>query len=171
MKKLLLALTLTVSGSAFAIITSPMSNQIDNTGTQIRKDKIFIRVKNSSGSTIATGSVVTFDVADDDGMGVTTIADDLQVPLCVVADTHTAAIADNAMFLCQTWGYHSGISYDGYDVATAGEIMYMSSRDAGLTRAAFTYEGTTSAATAYPVGVFYDSDSSRGSVEGFIRLQ
>ena len=150
---------------AEAIITSPMSNQVNNAGTIINRDKVHVRVKNGSGGTLSTGSVVIWDLTADDGMTVTTTTTAGVKAACV---TETQLLS-NELGLCQVYGKHNGVRYtfgapSSNGEATAGESLYTSkvaSRAVGI---------SPGAATDRPIGIFYDSSATTGNVEAFINL-
>lgn len=150
---------------AFAIIGNiGSSSAVDYAGT-VRPEtveKLYINVKNTKGSTVAAGSVMTIDVSNDDGASATTLSTGGLSPLCIVV----SACSANALCLCQRYGLFSAALFDSTaNNAVAGSRWYMSSANAGYVSAR-----GTSLATEVPGGIFYDAASASGSVEIFINL-
>lgn len=152
---------------AYAVITSPISNQFDNTGSLVRKDQIYIKVKNNSGASVSSGAVFVWDASADDGATVTTTTLTGAKAACVAAET----IADESVGLCQIYGYHSGIQFTGgttaaNQAATAGRNIFIAGDDAGKVKGL----GTAEIAGVLPnsVGVFLDGATASTSLEAFI---
>ena len=148
-----------------AIITSPMSNAVDAIGTQTRKDKVFITVKNTSGGTLASGSVVIWDTAEDNGMGVTTTTTQGNAAACVTE----SSITSNALGQCQVYGYHAGIKYSG-DAGTTGHVVTATAGKRIYTSQIAGYASglATEFASGSAVGVWYDTTTASGNFEGFV---
>jgi hypothetical protein len=158
--------------SAYAIITSPISNDFNSAGTLTRKDKVFIKIRNKSGASLASGSVVVWDTTFDDGASVTTTTTvGAQNVACVVGGQ---AIAANAVGLCQVYGLHQYVKFSTGrtsaitgGTSTAGSFVFASS-DKGY---AVGLDTATHTAVHKPFGTFLDSESAGTSqAEVFINL-
>lgn len=154
----------------FAIITNPMGSYMDNAGTVIRKDAIFIKVKNNSGASMTSGSVVIWDTAADDGMGVTNTATFGAYPACVTVGT----LAASAIGQCQIYGYFSGARFTpspaggpGFGNGVAGAPIY-TSPSAGVGLALVS--PSVASGNHFSYGIFLDAPSSTTNTEIFIRL-
>lgn len=169
MKKLLTFVTaMLLVGSTFADV-GPVGRSVQLDGAGAVKagsvEKWFINCKNTSGGALENGDVVIADVSNDDGYSCTTSTTAGAVPLCVLAE----ACASAAMCKCQTWGLKTDVNFDVTNGnSTAGEMVFISENNAGDVQAAIS---SSIAAFDYPVGVFYDSSTSSGDVEVFIRLR
>lgn len=129
-------------------------------------EKHFINVINNSGSAFPVGAVVVQDLTDDDGASVTTTTTQNALPLCVI----TAACANNALCKnCQTYGLNSSVLYDsGAGTATAGLGVYLSGSNAGYVASpAHNLIGSSFS----KIGAFYDTSTTSGSVEVFLKLR
>jgi hypothetical protein len=163
MKNLLIAVALLFAAESNAFIGSVGKSTIKKyDGTVDQVEKIFINVKNVSGSTIAAGAPVTLDLTSDDGASVTTSVTSGLAPLCIMAVSCSA----NALCKCQTYGLFDSALFDSTNnAATAGARWYMSTSNAGYISAR-----ATSLATEVPGGIFYDAASASASVQIFINL-
>lgn len=163
--KMILTLIMVFAFNALADV-GPVgrSHALDNLGASKGPlEQWFIYVKNVSGSTINDGDVVIADFgADgDNGYAVTTTTTAGQFPLCVMAES----CADDANCKCQTYGLKTNVNFDA-GLATAGDYAYIDESAAG------SVSGIASPdAKDTPVGVFYDTSSTSGDVEVFIRLR
>ena len=117
--KYLLIFALSIT-AAYAIVADPMSNQFDNTGTLVKEDKVYIRVK--AGEALSAGDVVIFDTTADDGATVSHTSELGGFSACVVEK----ALASGATGKCQVYGKAS-VNHSGFgDNATAGGALYAS---------------------------------------------
>lgn len=127
-------------------------------------EKQFINVKNKYGSTIAAGSIVVWDVSNDDGYSVTLSTTAFANAACMMA----VSCASNAFCKCQTYGYTDALLFAQVSAgnATAGDKICISETDAGYVQAPSSIEARDSV-----VGFFYDSSTTTGAVEAFIKLR
>jgi hypothetical protein len=158
MKKFLFVLLF--STSAMAIITDPMSNFFDNTGTVIKKDKVFIQVK--AGNAVSAGDVVIPSVSADDGATVVHTSELGGKALCIMAET----LAVGGKGLCQVYGY-AMVNHSAFgDDAVAGSALYASNNASGGKVSGI----TSPAASDHPIGIALDASSATESIEAFIQL-
>jgi len=159
--KFLIATILSVATmAAYALITDPMSNQFDNTGTLVKEDKVFIQIK--AGEALTAGDVVIFDVTADDGATVAHTSELGGFSACVVEKT----LASGATGKCQVYGKAS-VNHSGFgDNAVAGSALYASNDALGGKVTGI----TSPAASDHPIGVALDALSATESIEAFIRL-
>jgi hypothetical protein len=126
-------------------------------------EKIFINVKNGSGSSLAAGSLVVWDLTADDGATVTTSTTQTNSPACVIEKACSAS----ALCSCQIYG-KANVLADlggvGAPPAVAGARFFLSATNAGYAAAI-----TTPGATTPAGGIFYDSASATATVEVFIK--
>lgn len=139
-----------------ALITDPMSNQFDNTGAVVKKEKVSIKVKNGESSSIAAGSVVVYSTSADNGATVASGSTAGMPVACVMEE----ACAAGAVCLCQKSGYHPAVLFDAaVGGAVAGEAGFHSAT------AYYVKSNDSVAAGNVPLGVFLDTISATGSVE------
>lgn len=156
--KFIALLAVVFAFNANAIITAPYSNQIDNLGSVVVKDKSFINVKNGESVTLSRGKIVVFSVSADDGMTVATSAT-AGAPYACVLDQDIEA---GKTGLCQVKGYHDAVYFDAAaGGAAAGEAGFVSNLVAG----GYVKSNDSVAAGHVPVGVFLDTISATGTVE------
>ncbi len=164
--------------NSFAIITSPMSNYFDNTGTLIRKDSVFIKVKNTGASSVSSGSVMIWDLSADDGASVTIASNGELIGSQNVACVTAGTIAASAKGQCQVYGYNAGVKFavNSPSVSvTAGSNLFLGSASgrAGALSTAVSADGSAPGGIAmYPrrIGTALDAGSTTGTVEAFINL-
>jgi hypothetical protein len=157
MKKFLFVLLF--STSAMAIITDPMSNYFDNTGTLVKQDKVFIQVK--AGNAFVKGDIAAFSTTADDGATVVDATALGQFVACVIAED----LASGAKGLCQVYGYATVNKGFGNNFV-AGSPIYAGADALGGKAAAI----TSPSAGQLAIGVALDASSATESVEAFIRL-
>lgn len=141
------------------------SNQAAGGGLQAGTlEQQFINVKNKQGSTIAAGSIVVWDVSNDDGYSVKLSITAFDNPACMMF----ASCASNAWCKCQTYGYTDKLlfSSDPGGAATAGNKIQLSENALGYVQAPSSLEARDTV-----IGHFYDSSATTGAVEAFIRLR
>lgn len=156
--KFIALLAVVFAFNANAIITAPYSNQIDNLGTVVIKDKSFIKVKNGESVSVARGKVVVFSTSADDGATIATSATAGAPYACVMDET----CASGAQCLCQVKGYHDAVYFDAAaGGASAGEAGFVSDLVAG----GYVKSNDSVAAGHVPVGMFLDTISATGTVE------
>lgn len=179
MKALMSIITMIALMVAFNTITHARtcssSYYIDATGTVKQRPICFIKVKNSNGSSLSNGELVSWDAADDDGISVRTVASAGLPVACVVMES----ISDGKVGKCQVYGYHSAVHFEstafthtamGGTRTLAGsstpyELLYQSviAGDAmAIATGHVTYEK--------PFGVALDAVTSDGTIEAFIEL-
>lgn len=162
--KFLATILLVLAFPAMAVINNGISTSIDSTGAIKMYDKMYVNVKNGSGSALTAGMVVSLLSTGDDGFTVTTGTDNTDVvPFCMVVE----ALAANAVGKCQVWGYTDILLYyqGNRSATTAGWPVYISSDSAGY---AMGIGAPTS--SNYKIGIFYDSSAASGAVEAFIMM-
>lgn len=175
MKKIVLLIAMLTATLAFAIITDPMSNQFDNTGAVSKRDKAFISVKNSSGSTVSDGWVMVYSTSTDDGITVTTSTTNGTTAACVVADG-SGSIADGAMIpKCQVFGYHSGVQFGSNlsqpTTATAGEAIFVTNAAGKVSGLSATETDTAlEVVKLHKIGIALDTSTTSGVIESFLNL-
>ena len=143
------------------------SAQDDATGTLIPGsiEQWYIRAKNRSGGTLAAGSFVVFDTANDDGYSVTTSTTAGAVPACMFVES----CDDDKVCKCQTYGFTDVALFDSDNgVATAGNQAFISENNAGYIQSEVL---GSIAASDVPVGIFYDSPQTSASVELFLKMR
>lgn len=166
MKKLLLALSLMAMAFASFAMIEPVGRstnlEVDGTIKNGTLEQHFINVKNASGSSIAAGKAVVWDLTADDGASVNVSASAGQSPACIMVNACSAA----ALCKCQKYGLYTAALFDSTGAnAVAGSRWYMSTDNAGYISAR-----GTSVATEAPGGIFYDAASASGSIKIFINL-
>jgi hypothetical protein len=126
----------------------------------------FINVINKEGSTIAAGSLVVWDITNDDGASVVIDTTRTANPACMIVKSCAA----NAFCKCQTYGYTDAFLFDAEVAASANSRIYVSGANAGYgtARAPLSSEQIGS---IKPVGFFYDTPSTSGAVEVFLQLR
>lgn len=168
MKKLFLFVCMAASLTAFAEM-GPLnsSTNLDGAGNVIggTLEQRFINVKNRYGNTLSRGAVVVWDTSNDDGYSVTTSTTAGAYPACILA----VACSSGSLCKCQTYGYHSEILFkrEGSD-ATAGQKMFLSETTGGYING---MAAGSISADDVSLGIFYDSATATGSVEGFVKIQ
>lgn len=172
MRNLLILVCLFFATNAMATIQhSTQSNYKTNDGSVGYYDRIFIRVKASTG--ITKGMVVGASLTADDGMTVSPIDNVFQKPLCVMAET----LATDAWGKCQIYGYSDTVLFSGsvYE-ASAGSAIYTS----GVAGYGISYPRNVAGASSYlaaspsfsQYGMFLDDSTySSGAVELFINVK
>lgn len=159
MKSLILAVVVLFTVTSQAIVTSPMSNGFDNTGTINQKDKISIRVKNGESSTISAGSVVVYSVSADDGATIASGSSSTQSAACVME----ASCEAGKLCYCQKSGYVSALLFDAkYGGANVGERLYVS------TASYYSASDDDVPARAMPLAIALDTIAATGSVEAVL---
>ena len=160
----------------FAILTSPMSNYMDNTGTVIRKDAVFIKAKNVSGQLMPTGTVAIWDTTNDDGMSINMQTSGGTTGVWAACVTVGSLVA-NQIGNCQVWGYHAGVRFTnatGYSAGvTAGAALYVSGvqgRATAINSVTLGGDNEVTTLQKIPFAVAYDTLAATGNVEAFIRL-
>lgn len=169
MKKLLLLFALAVmafTGQVQAYdCLSGRSVSLDFDGS-IKDDvveKCYMKAINRSGGTLAAGSLVVWDTANDDGASVTTSTTAGANPACIYVES----CADDAACKCQVSGLYDSVLFDSDNhQATAGNSAYLSENNAGYVQGE-----ATPVVTDHVVGMFYDSASASASVELMIQLK
>jgi hypothetical protein len=137
------------------------SSSLKYDGTIEQPEKFFINVKNTSGGALVAGNIVTPDLTEDDGVSVNTATAAGSTGQCILIE----ACADDALCKCQTYGiYDSALLTVAEANATAGQPFYVSTTTAG-------YISPVKSTTQVPAGIFYDSASSSGAVQVFIKLR
>jgi len=168
MKNLLFLFAMLFTFNAYADIgLVDRSTALDGAGNLLAGslEKVFIKVKNTSGGSVANGDVMILDVAEDDGYSVTTTTTAASVPVCVMAQ----ACADDVLCDCQTYGLKDDVNFDSTNYnATAGSLAFVSENFAGAVQAELP---ANYAVSDVPIGVFYDSPSASGDTELFIKLR
>ena len=155
----------TFVSNVFAIISTPYSNSIDNTGTVKYQDKAFIMVR--AGETLLKGDCVYYDTSADNGITVKKVpvlSGQSYFPACIVSE----AIASGKDGKCQVYGYNDSILFDAATTAEAGEAIYCGS--AVTAGQAIAIASASVAAYNRPVGQFFDASAASGSVEGFVNF-
>lgn len=161
MKIMLTVVVMLFAFNSFGLITSPMSNGFDNTGTINQREKSSIRVKNGESSSIAAGSIVVYSLTADDGATVASTSTSGVPAACVMV----SACAAGAQCECQKAGYVSGLLFDAkYGGAAAGEAVYVS------TASYYSASNDDIPAKAVPVAIVLDAISATGSVEAVLIL-
>lgn len=148
--KMFLSLTLLLT----SFLAFGQGGTLTATGAVKFQKKEFISVVNSSSSTLAKGSVVCFDITDDNAIG---------VDLCATAGFKaagviTASCAVGARCLAQTKGYFADIlfKYVATTNSVAGGVLYATND--GKAYAA------TAAAGLVPLGIALDVSASADGV-------
>lgn len=160
-KTLILAFSL-MTLTAQAVVTSPMSNDFDNTGAIVKKDDVSIRVKNGEASEIAAGSVVVYSVTADDGATIASSTTSGINPACMIK----AACAAGALCYCQKYGYTNSLLFDArYGSAAAGELLY------AATASYYVGSNDDMPTRAVPVAQILDAASATGSVEAVLLIK
>lgn len=130
-------------------------------------EKQYINVLNKEGSTIAAGSIVVWDVSNDDGASVIIDTTRTANPACMMA----VSCASNAFCKCQTYGYTDILLFDSDNLAaSASGRLYVSGANAGYVsaRAPLSSEQIGS---IKPIGFVYDTPSASAAIEAFIQLR
>ena len=149
---------------SFAIVTSPMSNNFDNTGAVSRSDVVDIRVKFTAAT--AAGELQVWDLTADDGATVNS-SDGESAGLgdpaaCFAVKTQSAG----AQGYCRVFGKivskHSGFG----DNAVAGAAIYLSADQLGGKVTGI----TAPAASDHKVATALDASSATGDLEVFVNL-
>ncbi len=159
-----IAFVILASTSVHATIQNNFSNSFDALGNVQYKDKVWISVRNITGSSIERGMIVTYDTATyDDAITVSKVSNGYQPAACVTDE----AIANGSMGKCLIYGYHDAIYFDAATASVAGEPIYSSSTTAGYSRAI-----AAGSVQAYniKIGQFFDVASTSGTIEGFINV-
>lgn len=162
---LLMAMTMLIGSNAFAFIGSPISNSYDAAGSVSHYDKVWLKVYNGTGSSVARGYMVVPDTSSDDGIvfALPTASVETEHPLCMLDEV----CADGAMCKCLRYGYTDQLRYDGATTAVAMGNIYLGSATAGMVQ----YEASGDIAIYQDkIGIFFDADSSLGQVEALIDL-
>lgn len=155
---LVLVLTL-FAINGHAILTTPMSNGFDNTGTINQKDSVSIRVKNGESSTISSGSVVVYSTSADDGATIASTSTSGVAAACVMK----SSCAAGDLCYCQKYGYIESILFDAkYGGAAAGEVVYVS------TASYYAASNDDVPSRAIPIAIVLDTISATGSVEAVL---
>ena len=159
------ALVIMSFNASALILNSGSSNNFDATGTIKYQDKVFVQVKNGTGSSLAAGTLVGPDLTSDDGATVAKIVASAQASkaICMVAET----IANGSMGKCQVYGYTDKLLFDAATTAVAGEGIFVGSSTAGygLAIASASVSGYNT-----PVGIFLDASAASGSVEAYLNM-
>jgi len=166
MKKILMILLFVLSISAYAVINDPgQSNSVDNTGTIVKQDVMFISVLNSEATaTLTAGQLVVADLTDDNGFGVVSSSVSTVRPMCMLIQD----LAVGAKGRCQVYGYTDILLFDASTTASAGEKIFVSGANAGYS---VYVAPATAGAYGYPsVGDALDASAASGAVEAYLRL-
>ena len=166
MKKILMTLLFVLSISAYAVINDPgQSTSIDNAGTVVKQDKMFISVWNSEATaTLTAGQLVVADLTDDNAFGVVSSAAPTIKPMCMLI----ANIAPGKKGRCQVYGYTDILLFDASTTASAGERIYASPDNAGYS--VYSAAATAGAAGWPQVGTALDASAASGAVEAILDL-
>lgn len=166
MRNLLIALFLLFSFSVFAVIDSPYGTYVNNLGEVEKYDKQWITVYNATGSSIARGSVVVYDVTADDGYTIVSSTTFGVAAACVTDQ----AIANLSKGLCLIRGKHDAVLFKltGAENLATYELAYHSDT-------AFYAAPVAAATTTYPmytaIGYALDACTATGTCDMFINIK
>lgn len=173
MKNLILILVAAITLNVFADYGRQGASNAKAFGGGVQSgslEKQFIDVLNKEGSTIAAGSIVVWDITNDDGASVVIDTTRTANPACVMVKS----CASNAFCKCQTYGYTDALLFDSLATnpvaASANGVIYISGENAGYVSAKVPLS-TEQIGSIKPIGFFYDAPSTSAAVEAFIKLR
>lgn len=150
------------------ILKTGSGNEFDYTGTSVKAggyDNVYTTVKNISGATQTSGTIMVHDLTKDDGASVTTTTTAFISPACVLVED----VVDDGFGKCLIRGYISDLKFDASTTASAGYPIYLSRSNAGY---AVTADHSNDKIDGWvKIGHILDAAATSADVEAYINLK